>query len=509
VQTRFRLRATAVACVVIAAILGCRGLARAESYTPTTLTASDIIQKAKAAYGNLAPGKYTIVEHVAGGGMNTVSTTRIDGDDNVTVDVRGPFTSASGTYQGQSWAQNENGIVRLRSNFRRGVNLNTRAWRHPEDPLSNVHVLGITQTAPLQYVVEAYPKGGSDEFRYYNVATGLLEKTVRLGKDGYRHVGTLADYRTIFGLTTSFDDRYTDGRPQNDETETIVSFERSTQDVPMAIPTTRPLFALGTEPVTIPVRFTPYGVVVRLTFGTRGLDFILDSGADSLSLDPGVAHELGLPSYGRHTGTIGGDLDFSQTLVPDVSIGPLQMHDVAFTLAPHDHDTGDMRIVGLVGYDLLASSIARVDFPKQSLTFYSRDAFLSHSAGLLPIAAQIDDGVPRIPVTVEGVRGAFLLDSGAFASLMYKDYIAKLPDARREGIGRSFSAVGGTVSSSVYSVDNFIVGTFEFGSSQVLVPDGTTFDFPDYDGILGRDVMRNFAVYFDYGDRMIYLGRDP
>jgi hypothetical protein len=196
--------------------------------------------------------------------------------------------------------------------------------------------------------------------------------------------------------------------------------------------------------------------------------------------------------------------------VPALSVGALDMHDVAFKLVAMNIQIDDQRIVGLLGYDLLASGIFGIDFKNRTLTLYSPEAFRSESAGMLPIPAQLDDEVPRVPVKVGGVDGSFLFDTGAFATLVYKHYLAKLPDARNEDVGEgSIAVVGGSVATKVYQIPAMIFGPVRFAPSDVVVPQTSTFDTVDYDGILGRNFLATFAAYLDYADRTIYIDPQP
>jgi hypothetical protein len=486
-------------------------VASAEDYMPNTLSAVDILKKSDAAGGKLAPGKYILVQQSAGGGEESTTTLHLDGDDRVDIEKNGPFTSASGTYRQQRWVQNSNGIVRLLSKHVDRVDPNTQAWDHPEDPNSGVRVLGITQDASPSYVIEANPKNGSDELRYYDAKTFLLSKVVFFGKDGHRHVTTYSDYKNCFGEANPFVIQYSDGRPQNDESTRVIAFDAAPGDTTsMEIPATRPLFDLGDKPLTLPATFSSDGIIVRVTIGGRGLDFLLDSGTSSLVIDPGAVRELRLPSYGRRTLTMGGDYDSSETIVPNMSIGPLAMRNVAFQVAPVGLQTDEThQVVGLLGYDVFASGIIGIDFPKESVTLYPSSAFDPHVLGLSPLQMQVDYGVPRVLGTVEDVKGLFLIDTGSFATFMYKRFIDQLPSVTGSvNDAVTMQAVGGDVQSRIYSVSNVALGSLKYTSAEVAVPGTSTFDILNTDGIIGRDAMQSTSLYFDYANQVMYVKFD-
>ena len=484
--------------------------ATAETYGAANLTAAQIFQRARDARGKLEPGAYIEVAHAVGGGMVETLTTVSSGDDWRTTEEGGGYTSASGYFKGQSWTQNENGIVTLRSNFRTREDPNSLALRHPEDPKYNVRVLGTTQSLPEQYVVEVNPPGGSDQYRYYTAATFLLSSIVTFSKDRYRHVTEYCDYRKVFGEVVAFKRHSYDGRPNNDEMTTVERYERTAAPPPLAIPASHPLYTLtGNAPLTLPTTFTRGGIILHTSVNGRGLDFILDSGASGMFIDPGVAHELGLTQYGKRSETIGGgDIDEGTVRIPSMQIGPLTMNGAVFTTTPYTEQVGDARAVGLIGFDFISSGVTEVDFRDQTVRVYPRQTFDPASMGLLALPAQLDDGIARVPASMEGIDGHFLIDTGAFGMMLYRNYMSKLPQAPTVRDSFRMGTVGGTMDASVHAVTDFVFGGIRFEHADVVVPSTSTFDISDYDGIIGRDALAAYRVFFDFQNNMVYVKRN-
>lgn len=478
----------------------------ADQYSPADLSAPAILAKARAARGTLVPGKYVIIDRIRVGGIERIRTTHIDHANTIAITEGGGFTSAAGTFNGQSWFQDENGLVLLRSNFRAFEDPNNRALAHPEDPANHVTVLGIAQTQPAEYVVHVNPPDGSEQYRYYDAKTFLLDRFVTLDADMHRHVTEFSDYRPVFGSVRPFRIHSSDGRPQNDTVTDTLSLTQSTlADAPVAMPTSRPLFSIA-SPTVVPAKFTAKGIVVRVMVGTRGLDFLLDSGASGLFIDPGVAHDLGLRGYGRTSQTIGGDIDISKTRIPELHIGALELHDVAFNEAPLSQYADGDRIVGILGYDFIASAILGIDFQKTSITLYPA-SFDAQALGTVALPIELDDGIPRVQASFENVPGFFALDTGAMATLAYKNYVQKLnSDAFSvEDQAANLTVVGGSVPAEIRHLTDFDFGGVRYRDAPVFVPKSSTFNLSDYDGILGRDVLSNYRLYLDYARREVYV----
>lgn len=499
-----------IAFLCLAAILALSAgsfAARADaSYTPTTMTAAQIFKAADKAGGKLAPGTYKIVERSHGGGLDATTTTLMNGDDYVSTDVRGPFTSSWGSYQGQDWDQDENGIVTLDADYHKAADPDERALAHPADPTSNITVLGITQGPNPQYAVDVHPKTGEHQIRYYDKTTFHLTRVERWGGDGFRHVSTYQDYRAAFGDTRSYHRHYDDGRADNEFDDKILSFTKVDVTPDFSIPKSRSLFTFPSDdPIVLPTSFADTSsIYVRLTINGRGLDFVLDSGASGIFIDPGVAAQLGLKTYGKNSETIGGNLDISQTIVPLVTIGNLQMKNVVFNVSPSGgEESAGTYTVGLVGYDFLASAIMGVDFKNQTVTAYPPGVSPTHDP-VVKVPVQLDDGVPRVQASFEGVSGNFLMDLGAYRTILYSYYVKKLPSATNIQDDQIVEFVGGDVELAQYMLQDFEFGGIRFPDGKYLVSEDSTADADGYDGIIGRDALAGYVLYFDYADQAIY-----
>ncbi|HTJ27533.1 MAG TPA: retropepsin-like aspartic protease, partial [Candidatus Limnocylindria bacterium] len=117
-------------------------------------------------------------------------------------------------------------------------------------------------------------------------------------------------------------------------------------------------FPAGVHSVVLPTTFQGYQqsrIDVRVTINGRGLDFVLDTGASGITLDATVAKQLGLPAYDTHSTTTAGRYATARTIVPEMRVGDLTMHDVAVQLIPQGWNVGsEVKEVGLLGFDFLA-----------------------------------------------------------------------------------------------------------------------------------------------------------
>jgi predicted aspartyl protease len=480
------------------------GFAATPALDPVSMTPAQLLERADKASGDLAAGTYLRTYTSDGGGLHTDGVTKISGADRETVERTGPFTTASGYFHGQSWTQNENGVVILQTGFHDTADPDAKALSQA-DTTTALRVLGITHVAPQLYVLEVAPAGGPRELRYYDSQTYLLNRVEITGSNGRTKVWTFSRYRPVFGELIPYTVRYSDGRADNDTVTQIVSFVQSPVQI-AGIPPSRTLLpATQTAPVTIPATFDEDGIIVPVKIGSGTYNFLLDSGSDSIAIAPSLAAGLGLKRFGMSTGDMIGQFDMTQTLVPSLGIGSLNLSNVAVTVVPLDKPEDRDRIVGVLGLDFWNSAIIGIDYKNKTVTLYPPSASPPDAAALSAMPIAIDDGVPRVPASIEGVEGDFLLDTGSPSTVLFRHYFDQLHTKTRTDQTLETMWIGGNVDMPVFGVRDFAIGGAQFRQANIVVPPPSSLDFPDYDGIIGRNIMEYFVMYFDYAGHAIYL----
>ncbi|MGH7736643.1 MAG: aspartyl protease family protein [Candidatus Tyrphobacter sp.] len=493
--------------------------ARAQNYAPTPLSAGEIIGKMVAATGQLTSGSYLVSERQRNGdGTVTQRTVEIDGSDFIALEQTGSQIDEYGRYGGLAWYRDPNGTVIPQEGETFEGSAADVAWIQKRSAKTSVSVLGLTQTAPQQYVLSFESARGDDVTAYVDAATNLLSRIEYSSHDG-KWTTEYSDYHTIFGVTVAFDERDSQaGAPQNGSVARIASWTQTpTSEAAMAIPSSQPLFQVATQ-MTLPAQFTYQGVttgdiVLHATIGGQSVDLVLDSGSTDFNLDPGAAARLGLTVTGKRRGSVGGPLDVSQTIVPEMTIGPLTMRNVAFTVLPVE-DIGDegARPVGLIGCDFFQSAIVGVDFKDRTLTLYPRSTFDPQALGLVAVPIRTNNCVPEVAAMIEGVHGLFLVDTGADLTLLSHSYLRKLSYVQRADDSSSmFSStgyvefLGGQAAVHTYVVNDFVFAGTEFRTGYVQALDSDNDVLGDDDGTIGRNVLRAFKVYFDYADGVAFF----
>ncbi|MDQ6780377.1 MAG: aspartyl protease family protein [Candidatus Eremiobacteraeota bacterium] len=531
-RTDARALALALACV-----LGCLGTgaaaARADTHVnadppagivPTTMTLQELLASHAKAVGDASRfhsdvEEGDIVEYGIKGTYRAVWSKHDGWRESVQLGV---LSYQSGKVNGQHWRQNENGQVIALHDV------------HPENAISEdaiskaapttaggVRLMGEVAFPFPAYVVEINPKGGRHEWRFYDKQNYLLERTEAIYPTR-RAVTTYSDFHTVQGITEAWHVHESDGHPQNDADWAV---RRDTFDAAVsahdleAPPNNAGLvqFPTGKRSLSIPVRIVNSKVIVRLQIGGRGLDFFLDSGASGIAIDTGIAHQLGLQPLGREIATTAGVYEASRSLIPEIRIGDLVMHNVVVESLPFTSDPDEQtRSVGLLGFDFISNAALTIDYQHSTLVA-TQPGFFIPPADAIALEALLDDGVPYISAQVGNAIGThFILDTGAAGALIYSSFASAHPDdVKDEGKGGLFnrnypflrgSGVGGELRLKAIEVKSFALGGINFQDWLMYqTVENPGFESEDNDGLIGYDLLRYFTLYLDYHDSRVYL----
>lgn len=490
----------------------CCGPARsAEPYSPAGITVDQLYAKTARAGGRLTAAAYRSLsrETSSEGDVWTIDS-YWDGDDYRTTITQGSFVTAYGSFHGQEWYQNENGYVTSSSDVAADHDPFVVAFARPSTAVApeGVTLLGMAAD-PASFVVEAAPRTGLKERRYYDASTYLLDKIDQLDYDGHDRSYTYGDYGTVEGRSISRSVTYAiDGKVQT-RTQ-LLEFERVAPNAAqLTIPASKSLFDLGSrDSVEIPAQFTDDGVIVRVNIDGRGLDFVLDSGSDDIVLDPGVARELGMTSSGAVMVSFAGDYTLADSRAPEMTIGDLRATNVAISTANFERQGEGRRVVGLLGADFIAGGALEVNFEKKRLILHRSvpDGLAAQGWSALPL--RLDWQVPLVKAAFSGRQGYFIADLGADDSMLYPHYFSQFHIVVPRGTedqGEMITLGGKPFGIKHFTMNSLVLGDWIFGQAEVVVPSASYAQERDYDGLIGRNTLSLFNLIFDYKNRQLWF----
>jgi hypothetical protein len=456
------------------------------------------------------PFKERIVEVFDEDGRASIRTTIHEGDDERIREVDGPFVTESGTFGGQDWHQNENGLTVL-DQPRPGAEAEekrTLTLRH------------ITSPIVADVIADLDPKGDGTK-TYVDPATSRIVRIDHI-RPNETYVTTYDDFRREDGYERAWHEHTSDGLKADERDVRVVSIETAniTPDEVTITPPRRALvvFPDGTHTAQLPAHLDSENHwIVRLQVGSRGLDFILDTGTAGIMMDEGLARSLGLRLYTKSSNSVNaGRYIQSATIVPRMNVGPLTMTDVAVKVVPDiREDDPDSRstTVGVLGFDFIASMALALDYEHGLLTATDYRTFTAPSdAATITVPIRVGNQAAETDVWLDGRLGEhFEIVTGGVGGIMITDQFTR----GYPGITRTFvrsdgdieiDGVGGEFSAPAYVVPEVRIGNTAFKTfPAIVIGSDRIYSFGGFDGYIGPEILRYFTVTTNYADSTVYL----
>ncbi len=430
------------------------------------------------------------------------------GKDYREITTLGPLVYQNGLRAGVRWQQNRNGLTFTFAGIHERDLIDERTWN--DGASENCHLIG--ESVPLNaYVVDVDPPQGRHEWLFIEKHTGVIVRRDRIERR--RHFSTLfEDYKPFDGVLEPSRIRTTDSLG-NEREQIIVKRELdSTPDLKEldAPPTRRSFveFPTGISDVKIPVRFVNGLMVVRVMIDAHPYDFLLDSGAAGIVIDPAVAESLGLERFGARVGATIGSFAESTTIVPSITVGHLRMRDVVTRIVTVPFRTDEhTKIAGLLGFDFFADTVVHIDSEHGVAEAFAPATFHA-PADTLDVPIALDDKQPAAHIRVGTVAARVVVDTGANRTLLVSSFATRADiasDASAEVPSR-FSGVGGTGTAEAMRVRAIEFAGF-VNADPLIDVSPADLGVEDIDGVLGSDILRGYDLFFDYRANSLYVRR--
>jgi predicted aspartyl protease len=359
------------------------------------------------------------------------------------------------------------------------------------------------------YVVEVNPAGGRHEWLYIEKRTGNVVRREYVERRR-RYVTTYDDYRLVDGVSEPSRVRTVDSLG-NEREQTLVTRTLDTTPDPrdVEMPVSRHLveFPNSPAPVRLPVRFVNGLTVVRLIVGRGAYDFLLDSGAAGIVVDPSIVDQQHLERYGQHVATTLGSFPETTTIVPQITVGPLRMRNVVarvvtvpFHLDEHTH------VAGLLGFDFFADAVVHLELAR-NLAEALPPATFHAPPDAVPVALTLDDKTPAVRARIDNAVGRVVLDTGANRTIFETAFAERGDFAPERVASKTFvRGMGGFADAEAARVPAIDLGGL---TSHDAMADISNLDLgaDDTDGVLGSDLLRTFDLWFDYRTNTVYVRR--
>jgi hypothetical protein len=431
------------------------------------------------------------------------------GKDERDVTLLGPLLSEAGVHNGTHWQQTRNGMTFTYTGVHEARDAQSdRAFLNDGDPRA-VRLIGESITLNA-YVVEIDPAGGRHEWRFVDKRTGNLVRRDYIEKQR-RYTVTFDDYRTFDGIPEPSRVRVSDSYGNDRDLQLLsrtLDLTPDPHDVDIP-PSRRPFveFPAGLTSVHLPMRVVNGLCVVKVRIGFRDYDFLLDSGAAGIVIDPSIVDDARLETFGTRIGATIGTFSETTAIVPVIAVGPLRMRavvarvvSVPFRLDERTH------IAGLLGFDFFLDTIVHVDLDHGIATAIAEGAFKA-PPDAVPISLALDDRTPVVRARADTVSGRVVLDTGANRSLFTPAFASRADVAMDPASPvAQFRGMGGTGTAETVRLKSFDIAALPLQEPIVDVS-SANLGTEDVDGTAGTDLLHAYDLFFDYRSAALYVRR--
>ncbi len=436
----------------------------------------------------------------------------------------GPMKGAEGFDGERAWTQDDAGQVRLEDGADAREGAVDQAYRmalaywFPDRWPATIVDGGERRDGDRKLAaVTITPRRGRPFDLWLDPATGLVDRITE--KDATRLRTTfLSDYREVGGVRVPFAIRTTTGDPKYDDVFAVerVVFGERIDDARFAPPPPPPpdyAIAGGATSTSIPFELVNNHIYVDVRLNGKGpFRLLCDTGGSNI-VTPELARELGLEAKGALEGRGAGEKseDVALARVGSVEVGGASVKDPLFAVFPLDAMTQveGIPVRGLVGYEVFKRFVVTIDYAARKLTLHEPSAYRPDERGIaLPF--RFDAHIPQVEGALDGIPGAFWLDTGSRGALTIFGPFAEKHDLMKR-YGAHYEAVtgwgvGGPARSRLARAGRLTLGdalVIEKPVVDVSVQKKGASTDRYVAGNIGGAILKRFTVTFDYGRQQV------
>ncbi|MDH4211658.1 MAG: aspartyl protease family protein [candidate division WOR-3 bacterium] len=367
------------------------------------------------------------------------------------------------------------------------------------------------------YVLKMTNKINEDiQMNFYDRSNFYLLKTMILKPDNEVHI-SYSDFRRVNGLVFPF--REVIRQLPTDETVSVeystyrfgvgldaALFEPPAEDVEDFV------FANGISAENAPVEFIENHIYLPVNIMGKERLWVLDCGASVNVIDSSFAAEAGLAFEGPIKGRgASGIVDLYFVTIPAYSVGGIlfnQQKVVAFNFRHLFKKALGLDVVGILGYDFLSRFVTKIDYAKQTISFYHPAKFKYTGKGKV-FDSPLQSNMLNLQVTVDGkYAGKWTLDIGAPDLDFHYPYAEEHGLLDRSGFDIMAGDAAGFTTSRISKFKTVEVGGFVIKDPWIGTPheEGTgVFASETVIGNIGNSFLSNFVLYLDYNGQRVIL----
>jgi predicted aspartyl protease len=440
----------------------------------------------------------------------------------------GPISGSAGFDGASGWSRDQSGSVHVTDAPQARAAVVSEAYRaaraywYPERMPAAIRLDRTMAEGERRFsVLHVAPSGGRPYEMWLDAESGLLDRVVEQG-DNEITTTFYGDYRRVGALLLPHAIRVSTGDPAYDNRITLAEVrvgaaEPAQRYAMPANEVTDVEIAGGRDTLELPFELHNNHIYVQARInGKEPVRVLVDTGGVNL-LTPQAATALGVAFEGAMEARGAGEesVDLALAKVDSLGLGDATLRDQVFYVIDLGRleDAEGIPFAGLVGFEVFKRFAVTIDYADRRLTLVRPERFEYRGNGTaVPFVFQ--HRIPQIQGTLDGIPGAFTIDTGSRSSLtlhapfvaeheLQAKYAPTVEAMSGWGVGgpvRSHRARGGTLVLGEVAVPGVALDLF--------TGERGAFAAKHVAGNIGGGVLARFTVTFDYARQRMYLEKN-
>ena len=250
--------------------------------------------------------------------------------------------------------------------------------------------------------------------------------------------------------------------------------------------------------------YRDYLIVLQGSVGPlKGLNFLLDTGANTTVLDPQLARKLHLDATPTGVAVLGGRVNGAIATAPSLQFGPIRKDNVPVLIEDLSflHSALPFQIDAIVGLDVLGQSAFVIDYASHQIRFGS----IPSMPDSIPL--QFKNGLAFVDAVVNHTSVHLLVDTAASSLIIFQE----LPDSKSGLIGGAAQSSPGRIGDFDRSQVRHIslrLGEVDFGHESAFVAPNYKDAGHDFDGLMSPVALGFTRVAVDLTQRTLAFARE-
>jgi predicted aspartyl protease len=239
--------------------------------------------------------------------------------------------------------------------------------------------------------------------------------------------------------------------------------------------------------------YRDYLIVVQGSAGpVKGLNFLLDTGANPTILDRQLARSLHLVELPGLLAGVNGTVAAGKATVPNLKVGPMRRDNLPVVVEDLSffYKALPVHIDAVVGLDVIGQSPFEIDYGGREIHFGPVSSLKN------AVRLQMKRGLPLVDAQLDDVSASLVLDTGASSLILFAPRTASASPVRISAVQQSSKTMGEFAGKTLW-VHSLRIGQVDFSREPAVLVRSRPETSDDFDGLVSPALLGITKIAID------------